>query len=358
MSTPGRRCKPRVAFVYPNARSELIRRIASDAAPDTELLGQNHLGAFGVEATIHEPAIGQRGGRLTRRALWNLRELTIPWELGRGADSLFTPLATLLPLAARLRGGPPVIVVNYGLCTRWARSGTARRRLLAASLRSAAAVVCLGASQRDQLLAQTRLVPSRVSTIRLGVDERFFAPQPPVEGAEPLVLAVGKDLARDYATFAEALRPLRLRAVIACLPRNVEHVRLPPLVEARFVDPLELRQLYRRATWVVVPQRRPDYRYGSEGGGLTALLEGMATERPVVATDRPILRDYVVDEESALLVPPEDPDRLRAAIGRVVEDRRFAASLAATARARVEQRFTTRHFAEALASLVKDVAPL
>ena len=357
MSTPGRRRKPRVAFVYPNARSELIRRIAAHAAPDTELLGQNHLGAFGVDAAVHEPVIRQRGGRSTRRALWNLRELTIPWELGKGSDCLFTPLATLLPLAARLRGRPSVIVVNYGLCTRWERSGTARRRLLRASLRSAAAVVCLGSSQRNQLLAQTGLVPDQVTTIRLGVDERFFAPQPPVEELEPFVLAVGKDLARDYATFAEALRPLGLRAVIACLPRNVQHVRLPPRVEARFVDPLELRQFYRRATCVVVPQRRPDYRYGSEGGGLTALLEGMATARPVVATDRPIFRDYVADEESALLVPPEDPDRLRTAIARVVEDRQFAATLAATGRARVEQRFTTRHFAQALASLVKDVVP-
>ena len=41
---------------------------------------------------------------------------------------------------------------------------------------------------------------------------------------------------------------------------------------------------------MVVPQRHPSNPAGSEGGGITALLEAMAMGRPVVATDRPVLR--------------------------------------------------------------------
>jgi glycosyltransferase involved in cell wall biosynthesis len=202
-------------------------------------------------------------------------------------------------------------------------------------------------------LNQTGLAPERVVTVRLGVDERFFRPQPQPEDGDPLVLAVGKDLARDYATFAEAVASLGVRAEIRCLPRNLDGVRLPPRVRTGFVGPEELRALYRGAACVVVPQRPSDYRYGTEGGGLTALLEAMASARAVVASQRPILRDYVAPEKTALLVPPEDPGALAAAIARILSDRTLAASLATAARRSVEQSLTTRHFAEGIAPVLR-----
>jgi hypothetical protein len=35
-----------VAFVYPNPRSELVHEVEAGEAPDSTLLGQNHLAAF------------------------------------------------------------------------------------------------------------------------------------------------------------------------------------------------------------------------------------------------------------------------------------------------------------------------
>ena len=333
--------------MYPNPRCELVAEVESGRAPDTTLLGQNHLAELGLDATVFD--FESRGGRV----LWNLREPRIAWSLASRADVVFTPLAALLPLAARARGRPKVVVVNYGLCTIWKRSGQARRRVLLASLRSAARIVCLGSRQRELLLSQTGLPPEQVVTVRLGVDERFFGPQPQADAGDPLVLAVGKDLARDYATFAEAVSSLGVRAEIACLPRNLEGIALPPQVHARFVGPIELRELYREAACVVVPQRRSDYPYGSEGGGLTALLEAMASARPVVASERPILEDYLVTEENALLVPPEDPEPLAQAIARVLEDRALASSFGTAARRSVDDGLTTRRFAEQIAPLLR-----
>ena len=352
MATPeGREHGPKVAFVYPNPRRVLVGEIAAGRAPDTTLLGQNHLAELQVDAAVED---FEAGGRLR----WYLREPAIAWQLASRADVVFTPIAALLPLAARVRRRPRVVVINYGLCTIWARSGRARRRLLRASLGSAARVVCLGDSQRDQLLEQTGFPAEHVLTVRLGVDERFFAPQPPAAAGDPLVLAVGKDLARDYETFVEAVRQLGAKAEIACLPRNLDGVSLPPGVRARFVDPLELRELYRRAACVVLPQRRANYPYGSEGGGLTALLEAMASARPVVASDRPILHDYVDDGKQALLVPPESPEALRDAIARTLDDRDLAISLGAAGRSRVEGELTTRHFAASIAPILRAAADL
>jgi glycosyltransferase involved in cell wall biosynthesis len=339
---------PRVAFVYPNSRRDLAAEVTAGTAPDSTLLGQNHLAELGLDARIHDPALTRRrSGRLR----WNLRELVLPFEL-RDADVAFTPLAALFPLAARRL---PVVLVNYGLCTIWDRSSTARRRLLGASLRSAAHVCSLGEWQRERLAQQAGLAEERTSTTLLGIDERYFTPQEHA-AAEPYVLAVGKDLARDYATFVEALAPLGVRLELAVYPRNLAGIELPPHARARIAPPDELRELYAGAACVVLPQRRREYPFGSEGGGLTALLEALAMAKPVVATDRPILHDYVSDGETALLVPPEDPAALREAVERVLGDEELARRLGAAARTRVEASLTTRHFAERIAPVLREAA--
>jgi len=62
-----------------------------------------------------------------------------------------------------------------------------------------------------------------------------------------------------------------------------------------------------------------------------AILEAMAAGVPVVATDVGGIRDVVIDGETGLLVPPEDPDALAAALCRVLTDDALAQRLRAAA---------------------------
>jgi glycosyltransferase involved in cell wall biosynthesis len=57
-----------------------------------------------------------------------------------------------------------------------------------------------------------------------------------------------------------------------------------------------------------------------------------------------------------LVVPPEDPAALRAAIERVLADAPLGETLGAAARADVEARLTTRHEAERLAPIFRATA--
>jgi glycosyltransferase involved in cell wall biosynthesis len=344
----------RVAYVFPNSRRELIAQCRAGEAPDTHLLGLNHLAPLGIEAEAREPALDHRAAFLPTRVRWHLRELTLPWEL-RDVDVVFTPLANLIPLTARLRGGPPVLVYNFGFNTILRRAGAARRRLLEASLRRTASVVCLGPSQRDELLALADLDPGRASIGVHGVDDGFFAPTD--EPRERLVIAIGRDLARDYPTLVEAVRGLDARIVFVALRRNVEGLDAPPNVEVRERIPYsDLQDLYRRAAVAVVALRSADYPYGSEGSGVTATLEAQASATPLVATDRPIIRDYVPDGESGLIVPPEDPAALREAILRVLDDGDLARRLGEAGRRRVEAHHTMDDMAAGLAPLINAAA--
>jgi glycosyltransferase involved in cell wall biosynthesis len=343
----------RVAIVYPNARRSSAQEVERWNAPDSPLLGENHMEAFAIDARIHDPLLTRvkLPARLARVA-WSIRELPLPWEIGR-ADAVVTGLANLFPLVARLRPGLSVILVNYGLNQVFRRSSTARRRLMRTSLRSAAAIVCFGESQRRELV-EWGIADRSVSSIPFGIDETWFSADAAWPASDPVVLAVGKDLARDFATFTAAVDGLPVRSEIIAMPRNLEGVKLPPNVTARQVGIVELRNLYSDAGCVVIPQHPDTFGYGADGG-LTVLLEAMAMSRPIVATDRALIRDYVDDGVEALLVPAEEPNALRAAVERILGDGELAHRLGRAARARVERDYTTRSSASGLATLIKAV---
>ena len=76
-----------------------------------------------------------------------------------------------------------------------------------------------------------------------------------------------------------------------------------------------------------------------------SVLEAMAAEKPVVATVIGGTDEAVIDGETGLLVPPNDPDRLTAAIRRFLESPELARRLAAAGRARVRGRFSATSMA-------------
>ena len=179
-------------------------------------------------------------------------------------------------------------------------------------------------------------------------------PRPPTSGSASLT--VGKDLARDYATVRargasrlDARR--RASSTHAAQPRGAS--RLPPQRQRAAATSRRpsCAASTRSAACVVVaaaPRRR--IAYGSEGGGLTALLEGMAMGRPVVATERAILRDYVDDGVEALRRAARGSRRRCAPRSSACSAiRSCARSLGAAGRARVERAHTTRGFAAQLA---------
>ena len=139
-----------------------------------------------------------------------------------------------------------------------------------------------------------------------------------------------------------------LIAAVARLPRVHLHVYgdgpYRPWIDAaiaagRLADRVTLhgtiarpQQALSTAGLLVLPSR-------AEGFGLV-LIEAMAAGVPVVATDVPGIRDVVRHDLTGLLVPPDDPAALAAAIDRAVTDDALRRQLVAAARADVRRRFT------------------
>ncbi len=108
--------------------------------------------------------------------------------------------------------------------------------------------------------------------------------------------------------------------------------RLGIAARCRFLGHLpDPAPLYARAHVVVVPSRYEGFGYVAAEAALTGV--------PVIASRAGGLREVVRDEETGLLVRPEDPAALAEALRRLAADRALAERLGEAARASARERF-------------------
>jgi glycosyltransferase involved in cell wall biosynthesis len=205
----------------------------------------------------------------------------------------------------------------------------------------AARVIAITEALRRFTVERVGLPAGKVTTIHYGLDEL-----PRAWGQTDLALPQGKivlAIARlvpqkgiDVAIRATA----GLDATLVVLGEGPERPRLEALgreLGVRLVLPGrvgDVASVLRRADVLVHPARW-------EGFGL-ALLEAMLAELPVVATRVSSIPEIVVDGETGLLVPPDDPPALSAALARVLAD---PGGYGAAGRARARAEFSVERMA-------------
>lgn len=123
---------------------------------------------------------------------------------------------------------------------------------------------------------------------------------------------------------------------------------LPP--NAKLLGRLDdILPLLAAADVFAVPSRR-------EGQGIAA-LEAMAAGVPVVASRVGGLADMLTDGKSALLVPPNEPDALAAALSRLKSDARLRGKLVANATPLVRDHYDVRQMLSAVTAMYREIAP-
>lgn len=196
---------------------------------------------------------------------------------------------------------------------------------------------------RDALLAAEQPRPESVVVLENGVDlERFDAVPPlpsgplrrvgvvanlrPVKGLDVFVTAAVQ-LGREY-------RDIQF-SVAGAGPEREALMRQATELGSRFVLHGSLQDVpgYLGGIQVAVLSSRAE-------GMSNAVLEYMAAGRAIVATAVGANPRLIEDGVHGLLVPPNDPAGLAAAIRRLLDDRALAGRLAAAARQRVETEFS------------------
>lgn len=228
-------------------------------------------------------------------------------------------------------------------------------------------IVTISPRQRAEIVETFRIAPTaRVSVLRLGLDlDRFLRVGRVDDGLreelglpEQSVLfgCIGRLVPiKDLPTLLHAFAIASERVPRICLLIVGDGGEREPL--ERLAATLGLGQAVRFLGWrhdlerlyggldVVVLSSRNE-------GTPVALIEAMASRRPVIATAVGGVPDLVQDGDSGVLVPPRDPGQLAGAIARLALSRELREAMGAAGRSRIEP-YTKEHLLEAVSGLYR-----
>jgi glycosyltransferase involved in cell wall biosynthesis len=252
-----------------------------------------------------------------------------------------------LPTARRTARGRPVVFnplvsLSDTLVTDRGRfrAGSFPARTLARidrhALRSADLVVADTHANAERLGELAGLPPERIEVCFVGAEERLFKPgwapkEPftalfvgkliPLHGLKTILAAARAAPELHYRIVGSG----QLETLVRERPENVEWV---PWVEYERLP----AELHRAGCALGI--------FGTSDKALRVIpnkaFQALACGTPLVTADTPAARELLVNDESALLVPPGDPEALAAALRALQADARLARRLGAGGRATYE----------------------
>jgi glycosyltransferase involved in cell wall biosynthesis len=277
-------------------------------------------------------------------------------------------------LAARLERVPVIVYAAEILSGDSGRSvaGARAGRLLISLMRRLATGVlaCSRAAARqfERRAADVTVAYPPIRDAYADGDGRGFRAANEIPAGEPLVVCVGsitRGRGQDVLIRALAALPTRLASVRCAFvgspfPRDKDlsfRDALPRLARElgvgasiTFVDPPErINDAYAAADVVVNPVRVPEA-FGR------ASCEALVAGCPVVVSRVGAVPEVLRDGESALLVPPDDPEALASAIRALLDDPERSAAIVATGRREVLERFPPERSREAFKQVIEGVA--
>lgn len=284
------------------------------------------------------------------------------WE---GLGLLFLQL-TRTPTIVRLStSSKETQEIDQSPVTRWHRWDVMRERCQA---RAADVLVTHSDAHRRVMAPELGVNPERIRVIPLGVEVFPDWVRPPRPPGPPTVVYLGRLEHRKGTVELLQAIPEVLRAIPDAqfvligtdrphCPGGRTHaqyleqgfpseVRRHVTLAGRLAQP-EVDRWLQTADLFVAPSR-----YESFG---LIFLEAMRWGTPVIGTTAGGIPEVVEHERSGVLVPPENPQALSAAIVRLLSDPNRRAALGADGRQRVEQEFSVERMARRVAEFYEEV---
>lgn len=279
------------------------------------------------------------------------------------------PWGTVAWLARKL-GGPRYAVIVHGLDLRNAAAIPRKRQLARRVFRGAYRIIA-NSAYTASLARELGAPPDRITVIPppIGITPALALPAqtPDVRRAHNLehariILSVGRLIARKgFDTLIQAMAVVQRthpRAVLAIVGDGPERQRLQALakreqIAVRFLGALDdatTAAWYRACDLLaLLPRELPNN--DIEGFGIV-YLEAAVFGKPSVGTQSGGVPEAVLDNETGLLVPPNDPAAAATAITRLLSDRDLANRLATAARTRAQE-FTQEQFSNRLRTVLR-----
>lgn len=313
------------------------RSYVPDEFPDPLRL-DSELAALGIRSSVIDPhsrPLNPFAGMASLlQSLDPLRALRI-LTFNRRADfiiSVFEGAALPLLLLRRIMFfRPRIILWDIALTEDW----RLRRRILDFVVPRCDGIMVLNSSQLRYIKSNWR-PNGPIVVIGHRVDTKFFHPMGFIEGGP--ILAVGDDTGRDFDTLVKAMAGLPARLELKTR-RQVAPADNVSIIRER-ISYLELRALYARSQFVVVPLHST-----LNASGVSTILEAGAMGKALIVSDSQAIADFIVPNETCLVVPQHDAISMRRAIEQLLSDASLRRRLGENARRFIENNCSEAVFA-------------
>ena len=310
----GPRMKSRlsVLYLFPHSMREVVAEVESGMAPTERMYGVVELRRLGFNVDICDSRFEGLFGRICiffRRYGIFLLDWNTLLEIFRHDILIvkddFSVLATFAAKLFRKK----IIYLDAMFNVprrRW------RRWLTKICILASDAIVAYSRKQIKVWSREFNVPDSRFTFFPYALDVTFYKKVSPMPEQEPYVMAIGRDMGRDFATLVEAMKGTNIKLKLVTLP----YLLPPGAVTDKAIEVLErvtyqkLFELYAGALLVVVPLKDAIF-YPS---GIRAVLESALLEKVTVATQTSILEEYLQADKEVIYVKPRDAELLRAAI--------------------------------------------
>jgi glycosyltransferase involved in cell wall biosynthesis len=244
------------------------------------------------------------------------------------------PAALLRSFApARPRRGR-LVIISCWLGELLRRASPTKLALYRRIYRGVDLVTVFSENQATILTELLGLPAHRVAVVSFGVDidelDRLDVSE---DGS---VLAVGRDLGRDWPTLLAAVDGTGWTVRVATRNHQIDGQRIPSEVTLLGMVPREeYLRLLAAASVVVIATHDVAYPTGQ-----SVLLEAMGLGKACVVTETPAMLDYAAPGVNCLTAQPGEHDDLRAQVQRLLDDSTLRHTIGATAKERVHRSFT------------------
>lgn len=253
-------------------------------------------------------------------------------------------------VASRLSRTPVTVHTQHGMAWLYRRKRWIKRRFLSYI---ADKTITVSTGARDAYIRSLRLPSHKVAVVPNGVDLTLFRSRPEaVMKREEIGLKNGDMVVGTVARLSPEKDHFNLLRAFSLVTSSRGNVKLLLVGDGPMRD--KLKEMVRASGLmdkVVFLGNRRDvpellnvidiFVLPSLTEGLSmALLEAMATGKPIVATNVGGNPEIVMDGETGIIAPPRDPENMAGALLKILSNRELAREMGRKGRERVEKEFS------------------
>ena len=233
-------------------------------------------------------------------------------------------------------------------------------RQLSAAVEDADLICPTSRSAARQIQQAYGVAAERIRVVSNGVSEVFCSVRRPNDAPSGPIVFFGRlDRSKGADVLLQALARIE-SAARSCviigrgeqsdaLHRIADELGIRSSVMIKdWMVPADLARVLGRASMAVLPSREESFG--------NAIAEAMATGAPVISTTAGSVPELITDGENGLLVPPDDPIALAAAIQKLQHDPVYAAAMGENARRTILERFTWSRVARTFEGIYNELS--